>query len=202
MRRRISVLTERRLARIRFFSVTRPTRKRPVLVLTHACVSPRNPNVSGFPSPRLRRLAAAKRAELDQARLVGMQPEPKARETGRADSDRKARRRLDIESPPRSRPAYRTRTTSPLACRLLHWCATDQRRNAGRHWRAGATPSLPAARPRPAASMIRPPTRPRPAISRSAQDPSIRDTVLQQPTKPRLVKAPEVVANVGVQHPS
>jgi hypothetical protein len=66
---------------MRFFSVCRSTMNFPFLVLSQLCVKPRKSKVSGFPlaapSPSLDRKAA----ELDKARLIGVQLQAKLRQS-------------------------------------------------------------------------------------------------------------------------
>src|SRR5437867_1708557 len=74
MRRRSSAFTSLSFACSRLRIVCRNTVNIPLLLfLPQICVKPRKLNVSGFPSPRCFRFAAANGPEFQKARLLRMQ---------------------------------------------------------------------------------------------------------------------------------
>jgi N-terminal domain of reverse transcriptase len=108
------------LALIRFESVIRRGLKYPALEVPQMCVNPRKRNVSGLPSPRALRFRAANRPNsIRRVFSVFSSRLNFASLSRRSAQNRSASSRYS--NPTTKSSTKRTITTSPRACRVLHW---------------------------------------------------------------------------------
>src|SRR5947209_13840535 len=201
MRLRISALTDLSLARIRFLLVVRLSLNRPLLDVAQMCVNPRNWNVSGLGSPRRSRFRAAKRPN-----SISRVFSPASANPNSANLSRRSARNRSASSrcskPARTSSAKRTRITSParaaapplLGPQVKHVVQVNVAKQ--RRSRRSLRSPLLGARPFPGLDDACP----EPFLDQ-AQDPPVRDPVLEKPSQPRLVKRGKEVADVRVEHP-